>query len=347
MTLFGIIPPPTPSGQHSRDGAVAPAGTQRQKEQEKQPSALKQLLDKLSLRERVLIVIFVVLAIVGATTYFVVLPAITAMQDLQIEVLELEDEKAAIRIGPDLTPQYQEQLELATKDFENYQRFYYPFMDPEIIDQTVTNMLLDNDLAPARFSMTAITTALVPPYATRTLVPKPVPTADSLVEDEVGSTTGTTNAEDGTNAAGDASSADGGATGGGSGEGSTGRSEELATNAEAAGATPLSAEDAETDEGEEPSGLVLGLSIYCYTVDVEARGWMEDLFDFLNAARGVTAMEVVSYSYTDPPPAPANNTSAGTNTQGDTPSEPERGTIILQLKLYVFVEGGVTASSEE
>jgi cell division protein FtsL len=339
MTLFGIVPSAAPSGQHTRDGAIAPAGTQRQKEQ-KQPSAVKQLLDKLSLRERVLIAVLLTAAIASAVAFFVVLPAITTMQELEAEILELEGEKAEIRIEPDRTPQYQEQLELATRDFENYRHFYYPFMDPETIDQTVTNLLLDNNLEPERFAMTAISVAPVLPYTTRTLVPKPVPTAEEIAEEEAESSTGTTGA-------GDAPSADGGTASDGSGEGSTGRSEELAANAEAAADNaPPSAEG--TGEGDEPSGLVAGLSIYCYTIDVEAKCWMEELFDFLDAARGITAMEVVSYSYIEPPPAPANDPSAdGTGTQGNTSDEEEKGSVVLQLKLYVFVEGGVTSTSEE
>jgi cell division protein FtsL len=331
MAFFGIVPPATPPGQHARDGAVIPAGSSQTK---KEPSALKKQINKLSMRERVMLVSLVAVALIGAVAFFVVLPAIEAMQSIRVEIEDLEVQKSEIRVEPDLTPQYREQLEAAIKDYESYQQFYYPFMDPETIDRTVTNMLLDSLLVPIRLSMSPITAAELPPYATRTLVPKPVPVVEDLLTGD-----NANGAVDGSNPQdNDVSATDESAGNGSSGEAS-GQADPLAPDAEAAG----EAEEGAADEG----GLVVGSSIYCYTVDVEARGWMADLFTFLASARDIVAMEVVSYSYEPPPPETPINAGQDVNMQNTTSNEPEGGTIILRIKLYVFVDGGVTSADEE
>ncbi|MDR1183557.1 MAG: hypothetical protein LBK67_02025 [Coriobacteriales bacterium] len=329
MAFFGVVPPATPPGQHARNGTVVPAAAQTKKE----PSALKKQLDKLSMRERVMLVSLVAIALIGAAAFFIVLPAIEAMQTIKVEIEDLEVQKSEIRVEPDLTPQYREQLEVATEDYESYQHFYYSFMDPETIDRTVTNMLLDSYLVPVRLSMLPITVAELPPYTTRTLVPKPVPVVEDLLE-ETTSNTAQTDAN--------AQGSDANATGESGAENSSGetlgRSEQLAANAEAAG---------EVDVVAEGGGLVVGSSIYCYTIDVEAKGWMADLFTFFNATRDNIAMEVVSYSYEPPPAESEVNPELGMDTQYTTSDEPEGGTIILRIKLYVFVDGGVTPTEGE
>jgi cell division protein FtsL len=348
MAFFGIVPPATPPGQHARDGAVIPAGSAQTK---KEPSALKKQLNKLSMRERIMLVCLVAAALIGAVAFFVVLPAVEAMQSIRVEIEDLEVQKSEIRVEPDLTPQYREQLEAAIKDYESYQQFYYPFMDPETIDRTVTNLLLDSCLVPIRLSMSPITAAELPPYATRTLVPKPVPIAEDLLTGENANGTAQTGSNDGSNdgsnpsgngtgTAGTSGTA-GGSEGGGGGatDEASGQADPLASNAEGTG----EGEEGATDEG----GLVVGSSIYCYTVDVEAKGWMTNLFTFLAATRDIIAMEVVSYSYDPPPQEPLVNAGQDVNTQNTTSNEPEGGTIILRIKLYVFVDGGVTSTDEE
>jgi hypothetical protein len=174
-------------------------------------------------------------------------------------------------------------------------------------------------------------------------VPKPVPIVEEELADEADDDAAA--AAQGTPEGSGAEGASGNGNGNGNGndgQSQPGRAEQLAANAEQA-ANAGSDADAETGEG----GLVAGLSIYCYTVDVEADGWMEDLFTFLEATKSITALEVVSYSYTEPPPQPENPIFGDNSDTQNTPTEPESGTIILQLRLYVFVEGGVTASSEE
>jgi cell division protein FtsL len=346
------MPPAAPSGQHSRDGAVVPAGTKRKA---KKQSPAKKLVGRLSVRERVMIMLLVILVVTGSVTFLVILPAVNTMQAIQAEVADLEVQKSEIREEPDVRPQYQEQLDNATRDYENYQHFYYPFMDPETIDRTVTGMLLDNDLTPLRLSMTAITPVDLPPYATRTLVPKPVPSVEGSQEGEkgaegqsgTGTDAGAEGGADGSGAGDGAGTGDGSGTAeGGPGEGPAGRSSQLAADAEAAGGITIGGEaldsgaDADADAG--AGGLVAGSSIYCYTVDVEAKGWMTNLFSFFEATKSVTAMEVVAYSYASP------SSSTGSNSpQNTTSGEPEGGTISLQIRLYVFVAGGVTSSEGE
>ncbi|MDR0349939.1 MAG: hypothetical protein LBH64_00100, partial [Coriobacteriales bacterium] len=88
-------------------------------------------------------------------------------------------------------------------------------------------------------------------------------------------------------------------------------------------------------------------TIYCYTVDVEAGGMRTDLNRFLAAARNFTAIEVVSYSYRPPTSSPSTSQGSSTAASGaDTDDETQaRGSVIMQLKLYVFVDAGVVGAN--
>jgi cell division protein FtsL len=345
MAFFGIVAPP-PNGQHARSDAVVPAGTGKQN---KEPNALKKLLDKLSLRERIMLGTLIVLAIAAAALLLVILPAINGINELEAEIVALQEEKDGIHVEPDRTPQYQEILENALRDHENYQRFYYPFMNPETIDKTVTNMLLNNELYPTRLSMGLAEPATMPLYAAQqAALPEPVPTTEETAAEDAADAAARTGSDSGT-----ADGTDGGDGTDGSTDDQRGRTEEMAAAAEAA-------ESSSATPDSEDEGTTSSL-IYCYTIDLEAHGWMDDLFTFLEAARGITAMEIVSYSYADPQEATTSVTSSSgtagatgtaqgissTKPMGESTTEIEElegGTIIMQIKLYVYVGGTMPVS---
>jgi hypothetical protein len=340
-----------PGSKHARNDAVTPA---KPLNSEKRPNPFAKLLSKLSLRERIMVAVLTVAIIVSAVAYFVVLPALTTISDLETEIVVLQEEKASLLQKTDYAPDYRNQFELALKDYENYQRFYYPFMDPETIDRTITNMLLDNDLEPIRFSMSAITREVPPMYVEQPLVPKPVPPLPT--PEEAAQSAGAAGNAAGTGT--DASDANADATGADGAQTDTpadpndpnfGRSEQLASDALAAGVNAgLSEEEGQAASAEE-IGLRAGTSIYCYTVDVDAHGWMDNLYSFLAQAKGITAVDVVLYNYVPPAPVTPTNplstpTSGAGNTATQTQAAPTTGFITIQLKLYVFVEGGVIES---
>jgi cell division protein FtsL len=295
MALFGIVATPPPQGQHRRSGKkhILVAGAVQKN---KKPNSVAVALGKLSAREKAMVISLVIIAVVAVAVFLFILPALDRITTLEDEISTLQSEKSEVQTTLDRIPAYREAAEEADRDYQNYRHFYYPFMDPETIDKTVTTMLIDNDMVPQRLSMTAIAAETIPAYVPFTLVPKPLPTADP--------------AEDGTEGA-DEEGAEG------EGEGET----------PAAPAAPAA-----------PAGIQEGKLIYCYTVDIEAQGWMADLYTFLAQAKGITAMEVVSYHYIDPSPP-----RTVIDEDGDVVTEwPEGGTVIMQLKLYVLVDGGVT-----
>jgi hypothetical protein len=329
MALFGVIPPATPGGQHARDNAVIPAGAIKR---DKQPNPLSKLLKKLSLRERAMLGVLIILAIAAVLVFLVVLPAVDKINGLEAEIGTLQEEKANIHVEPDHTPEYQALLEGAAQDYENYQRFYYPFMDPETIDKTVTNMLLSNDLYPVRLTMSAADPASMPLYfASASPLPKPVPTTDELADED--------EAEDGANA----NDGDAGTDAGTEDSANENASDQQGRTEDAA----MVAEAAASDSAIDGSGVddSTGSLIYCYTIDLEAHGWMDDLFTFLEEARGITAMEIVSYSYTDPEEDTASSIESITTpsstkpmgTSSETLKDLEGGTIVMQIKLYVYL----------
>jgi type II secretory pathway pseudopilin PulG len=317
MASFGKTPT-SPQGNHKRKEKIIVAGAVHK---EKQVSPIVKAVTSLNVRERIMISALAIVAIVAVVVFLVVLPALDKVTTLEDEVAVLQGAQSEAQQVLDQIPGYRTAVEEAEKDYKNYQHFYYEFMDPEAIDKTVTNMLLNNDLDPQRLTMTSINHEELPAYVPFTLVPKPVPVPTK--PEDADESTGADSAEGSENGGGSESSS-----------GSNMPSGPQAAEAEAAGEAALAPEN--------PTGLVAGTLIYCYTIDIEARGWMEDLFSFLAEARGITAMEVVTYSYVEAPEAtPIYDEDGDLVWQA-----PVSGTILMQLKLYVFVDGGVTTPNE-
>ncbi|MDR0350950.1 MAG: hypothetical protein LBH64_05290, partial [Coriobacteriales bacterium] len=173
-------------GQHARSNAVVPLATQATK---KEPGPLARALAKLSLRERVLIIGLLIAAIIAAVAFLIVLPALDRISTLSTEVSTLREERDNLHEKTDLRPQYQEQYDKALKDYENYQRFYYPFMDPETIDASITNLMLANGLSPKSLTMGPLADEDLPHYLALLLVPKPLLEGTSGASDEGASVT--------------------------------------------------------------------------------------------------------------------------------------------------------------
>jgi hypothetical protein len=55
-------------------------------------------------------------------------------------------------------------------------------------------------------------------------------------------------------------------------------------------------------------------------------------------------MEIVAYAYVAPDEPTLSSSGTTSDTATDTATEPEGGTIIMQIKLYVFVGGELTAT---
>jgi hypothetical protein len=350
------LPPATQFGQHTRNGTGMPMQTS-QKVQKVGP--LKRLLGKLNLRERIMIITLLIIAVIAIVVFLVVLPAFERVTALEDEIELLQAEKSGIHVEPDRVPEYQHEYEVALRDYENYQRFYYPFMDPEVIDKTITDLLLNNCLEPIRLAMTPVGSATLPLYsASRTLVPRPVPATEKPdASDPASDDEGADGANGGAGAdgAGDGNGSGNGASDGADTENGNSAQEQQSQATQLAASTDDPASDvlgADTNasntggtpdaDGDNPAG---GSLIYCYTIDVEAIGWMRDFFSFLEAARGITAMEIVSYSYDDPqdPSTTTNRTKTADETQTEY-EEPKGGTIIMQIKLYVFIDDSMTTS---
>lgn len=314
--LFGMIASAPPQGRHKRAGKqqILVAGAVQK---HRKPNPIPEAFKKLSTRERVMVASLLVVAVVAVAVFVFILPSLEKISTLKGEIVTLQSEKNAVQSTLDHIPAYQTTADTFEQDYQNYQHFYYPFMDPETIDKTVTTMLIENEMVPQRLSMTAITSELVPAYVPFTLVPKPLPTAFNPTEDDTASDPASKTAGGDYETAGDSEAAD-------------------------AGIKATGVGDETTEPPAEDTGLQEGKLVYCYTVDVEAQGWMRNLFTFLAQAKSITAMEVTRYSYIEP-----EDPKQSLDEDGDLITEwPEGGTVIMQLKLYVFVDGGVTKPAE-
>jgi type II secretory pathway component PulM len=272
----------------------------------KTPSAA---LAKLSARERAMVVGLVVIVIIAVLVFVIYLPAQDNIAALEDKIVELEEEYIGYEQQIAMTPSYQESYESAKAEYNAYQQFFYPFLNPEEVDELITGMLRDYKLEPVRLTMTALSEESLASYVAEPLVAGavPEPTDDSASEGE-GEGEGPAAIGEARNDA--ALSAVEGAAG------------------DAAGSTDTTAPGVDLDTAEKDT------TVYVYTIDVQADGTSTELLKFLDKTKSKNGFEVVNWTFTDP--GESKSIAGAISDTGKT-----TGSVQLQIKLYVFLGGPI------
>ncbi|MDR2196864.1 MAG: hypothetical protein LBO07_02745 [Coriobacteriales bacterium] len=344
MGIFDRKDPKSPVvGLHAKPGPLSEETATNLGVARKSDKPLAAALAKLSTRERVLIVGLLIVALVTALVYFVLLPALERISNLQEEVIALQTERDELDSIIAQEAGWRDNYERSKKDYNVYQQFFSPYMTPEDLDRMVTQMLVDAGLDPTRLSMTSLAVEALPLYAPEPLVPNVLP--ESLLE-------GGAEADEGALAEGGAAEGGTGAnsldeavTGGGAASDASDASDAAASDAalgvEGAGATSLA--NPTLGEGD-ASG-----EVYVYTVDIAADGDEDALFRFLEAIYLLYGIEVTTWSIQEASviaPSSAVTASGGTGSGGSAgsagsadgnESDAVSDSVSVQLKIYVFV----------
>ncbi|MDR3305837.1 MAG: hypothetical protein LBS85_07450 [Clostridiales Family XIII bacterium] len=329
---------------------------------------------RLSKRERTMIAVLVILVVLGALGYFVAYPALQNYTALTADLETLQSKEMEYRNQIAQTPAYQKQYDEAKAKYDKYLTLFYTPMDPEMIDATITSMLLECNLSPTSLSMVPLQSEAVPVYVPVALVPDPVPPqtessaggspaepaagGGTAAGTPAGSATGPATGADGTTASA-VTGADGTAAAQAAGEvfspTRTAARGIRATAGETAGDTAGATDTAGTagtdtagtaddtalppagGETSAPSEAAANVSSFVYTIDINATGSRSSLFTFLEKVAGMSAIEVTMYDFTDPmlKSSLGNLGLAGSGVK----QEYTPGYVNLQIKLYVFIEG--------
>ena len=238
------------------------------------------------------------------TAYFLLLPMFTNLSALSDEVEGLQRQQDEKRLQIARTAEFQDMYDDAQSEYYRYISYFYEPMAPEMIDERITSMLLAHNMTPASLSMTTLQVEAVPQYMADELRASPLPVmpdSDTAIIVDGAVATGAQ-----------------GAGGGDVGDGP---------------APGTAADGADADAAETPSQASDGSDSYAfvYTIKATAYGKRDSLYAFLAQASNMTAMEVTSFSYADPKPETAAD--SGEKDAADA------GSINMEIKLYVFVEG--------
>jgi hypothetical protein len=272
-------------------------------------------MKKLSVRERTMIFILIIVAIAVVMGYFLLLPMMSEYKTIQTEYTELQDRELEMRRQIEQKESYQQAYNLALVQYNEYSQYFYRPLDPEILDELVTGLTLASGLSPVTMSMSQLSPEGVPLYTPTdlTLRPVPVQTPSAPAEAATGASASATGGE------GESTGSDSGADG--------------AASSTAEGSTDAGATIPVTDEPvyTEPIPPASAAS-YIYNVHMTADGSRTAFYDLLARIRTMDAIEVVRFDYTDPITIKAPE---GSNVKDTfTP-----GRLNFDLKVYVFVEG--------
>jgi len=217
---------------------------------------------KLKDSEISMLFILAIVAVAVLGVYFILFPMYTNMNSLTNEIDEMQAKEFEYRDQIAMTEIYQKQFKEAQSDYNSFFNYFHSPMDPEIIDERITSMLIAHNMTPASLSMSTLMVEGVPPYVAQELLVRPVP---DITEPQEDSTT--------------TSVPPVGDTGDMPYEG-----------AEAADASLADPDDS----------IPADNYAFVYTITLSAYGNRDNLYTFLAQAATMTAMKIVAFDFTDP-----------------------------------------------
>jgi len=143
---------------------------------------------KLKESEVSMLVILAIIAVAALGVYFVLFPMFTNMRELTGEIDELQAKQYEYRNQIAQTEMFQQQYKEAQADFYRYFNYFYSPMDPEIVDERITSMLIVHEMTPATLSMTTLEVEGVPPYLAQELRANPLPESIEPQQEEAPAT---------------------------------------------------------------------------------------------------------------------------------------------------------------
>jgi hypothetical protein len=257
-----------------------------------------------------------IVGIAVLTGYFLLLPMFTNLSALTDERDALKIQEDEMRLQIARTAEFQDMFDDAQAEYFRYISYFYEPMEPEMIDERITSMMIAHEMIPASLSMTTLVVEAVPLYMADVLRVSPVPVP---LDSGAGAADGV------------AGGADGSGGSSGSGGGANGADSPAFDAANEAGGTEAAPTPTQAQAADE-----YGSYAFVYTIKATAYGKRDSLYDFLAQAAPMTAMEVTSFSYTDPTSKASGEKDAAS-----------LGSINMEIKLYVFVEGVMAKGQAE
>jgi hypothetical protein len=257
------------------------------------PSAFKTIgakLRGLSLREQVMIWVFVLLVLIMCAVFFLLLPADERLNTAADNYLNLQSQETSTRLTIATIPQSQKLFEDSQARYAEYILKYQAPMLPEDIDRMITTLIEDCGFTASSLTLHPYATEDVAAFSSQAPsweLPNPEIAADA---DAVAQGAGDGTAGSAPTSAGEATGADAGTAAGASADGSTATA---AGDSAAASATPATAAPSVDSGGGSGQTQV-------FAVEVSVLGYEDSFFQFLDRTVPLTWLKVLTTSYTPP-----------------------------------------------
>jgi len=158
------------------------AGGARLIKEEKQSVSLKNLKSG----ELKMLLTLVVVAVAALTIYFILFPMYQGLAVLEEENKTLRTQAAEAQNQIDKIPGFQNMLDEARNDYYRYIGYFFNPMEPELLDERITSMLIAHGMTPSAFSMSTLEVQGIPPYEAQELRANPVPVPLGSEDEETG-----------------------------------------------------------------------------------------------------------------------------------------------------------------
>ena len=138
---------------------------------------------KLKESEVSMLVILAIIVVAVLGVYFVLYPMYKNMSSLTEDIEGLKATEFEVKNQIALTESFEQQFKEAESNFNRFSAYFYPPMDPELIDKRVTSMFIAHNMNPFNFNMTSLAVESIPPYMATELRANPTPDTTETTEE--------------------------------------------------------------------------------------------------------------------------------------------------------------------
>ncbi len=147
---------------------------------------------KLTSKDKFLLSLMAVVLIVVGLGYYVILPAMTRMDDLELEISDAEMEKQEMKMKITMLPDYQQSFQDLRQAAADATAQYYDRMTSQEVDREITNIVLSTGLESVGLSIQPAVFTVADPYSRSMLAREEAAreaagTADAAAENDSGS----------------------------------------------------------------------------------------------------------------------------------------------------------------
>jgi len=131
-------------------------------------------ISNLSLREKVLIYLLLVVALISGSIYLLILPTSEQHSNLEITLADAQYKEQEMQLIIESRPSIEKGITSINKQITVYQNNLYPLMNNDEIDKVITTMFIKNKLKPIELTLIDTAAQEIPAFLSAENTTKPI-----------------------------------------------------------------------------------------------------------------------------------------------------------------------------